>query len=313
MTQALLQIIPLEGVHRLPLSLTLRQLEYAVAILRHGGLTAAAEALHVSQPALSVALAGLEAELGQPLFLRRPGGPMQPTGFGADWLAEAEAHLAGLSALMRGQRLAPLRLAVFEDLAPAVLAPLLAQSGLAVQARPMGFQALAEALKAGTVDAAVAWALGLPPGLTEEVLAEVAPQAVLAADHPLAARQSLTLADLADLDLVLTDQDLSIAHLQAIFHARGLRPRIAHRCATLDLMRSFAANGLGVGISYTQPAPRISHDGRRLVLRVLADAGREAVVLARRGDVPPPPGLAGITRFLKQLMTPMPAPSAKTL
>ena len=295
----------------MPLSLTLRQLEYAVAILRHGGLSAAAEALHVSQPALSVALAGLEAELGQPLFLRRPGGPMQPTGFGADWLAEAEAHLAGLSALMRGRRVAPLRLAVFEDLAPAVLAPLLAQSGEAVQARPMGFQALAEALRAGTADAAVAWALGLPPGLTEVVLAEVAPQVVLAEDHPLAARQSLALSDLAEQDLVVTDQDLSIAHLQAVFHARGLRPRIAHRCATLDLMRSFAANGLGVGISYTQPAPRISHDGRPFTLREIADAGREAVVLARRSDAPPLPGLDRVTRFLIGQMAAMPHHPAK--
>ena len=38
------------------LSLTLRQIEYATATARHGGMTAAAAALHVSQPALSVAL-----------------------------------------------------------------------------------------------------------------------------------------------------------------------------------------------------------------------------------------------------------------
>ncbi|MCX8510044.1 MAG: LysR family transcriptional regulator, partial [Rhodobacteraceae bacterium] len=57
------------------LSITLRQLEYAVAVGRAESVTLAAEALHVSQPALSVALAQLEAQLGQPLFLRRPGGP----------------------------------------------------------------------------------------------------------------------------------------------------------------------------------------------------------------------------------------------
>ena len=51
------------------LSTTLRQLDYACAIARHGGLTAAAEALHVSQPALSVALAQIERQLGQQLFL----------------------------------------------------------------------------------------------------------------------------------------------------------------------------------------------------------------------------------------------------
>ena len=297
------------------LSITLRQLEYAVAIWRHRGLTAAAEALHVSQPALSVALSQLERHLGQPLFLRRPGGPMLPTGFGADWLTQAEAQIAGLSALMTGTRCAPLRLAVFEDLAPALLAPLLAHAGrqaLDLQARPMNFAALAEALKAGAVDAAVSWGLGLPAGLTLQNLVRIGPQAVLAEGHPLAAKPALTLADLAGQPLVLTDQDLSIAHLQVLFHTAGVACHIAHRCATLDLMRSFAANGLGIGLSYTQPAPRISHDGKPLTLRPLLDAGTEPVVLAHSA-AQPPAGVAEITRFLTELMTPMAVSNLKAL
>jgi DNA-binding transcriptional LysR family regulator len=59
------------------IQVTIRQLEYATATARFGGVTAAADALHISQPALSVALAQLEAALGQPLFLRRPGGQSQ--------------------------------------------------------------------------------------------------------------------------------------------------------------------------------------------------------------------------------------------
>ena len=298
------------------LSLTLRQLEYAVAIGRHGGLSAAALALNVSQPALSVALAQLEYHLGQPLFARRPGGPMQPTGFGLDWLAEAERHLAGLAALMTGVRRAPLRLAVFEDLAPALLAPLLAHAAtvdLALQARPMGFDALSEALQGGSVDAAVCWGLGLPPGLHLHEIARIGPQAVLAQGHPLAAKAVLCLADLAGQPLVLTDQDLSIAHLQVLFHRAGVPCHIAHRCATLDLMRSFAANGLGIGLSYSQPAPHISHDGKPLVLRPIADAGTEPVVLARLTAASAPAsaaayaseGVAEISQFLTKLMTPM--------
>ena len=298
------------------LSMTLRQLEYAVAIGQHGGLTAAALALNVSQPALSVALAQLEQQLGQPLFLRRPGGPMLPTGFGADWLEEATRQLASLSALMTGPRHAPLRLAVFEDLAPALLAPLLAhaaENGLNLQASPMGFADLGQALKAGTVDAAVSWGLGLPGGLARQDLARIGPQALLAQGHPLAAKSALSLADLSGVPLVVTDQDLSIAHLQVLFHTAGLACHIAHRCATLDLMRSFAANGLGVGLSYTQPAPRISHDGKPLLLRPVPDAGTEPVVLARPAASPAPQGLAQIARFLSDLMTPMAVFGTKAL
>lgn len=284
------------------LSLTLRQLEYALAVAAHGGLTSAALALHVSQPALSVALAQLEASLGQPLFLRRPGGPLTPTAFGTAWLAEAATHVGGLTALMQGQTRAPLRLGIFEDLAPATLAPLIALHAQ-IAPRPMGFRPLAEALERGEIDAALTWALGLPPGpwLLHD-LARIAPRAVMAPDHPLAARPALTLAEIAAHPLVLTDQDLSIAHVQSLFHAAGLKVAIAHRCVSLDLMRSFAANGLGLGLSWTQPAPRQSHDGRPLVLRPVLDAPSEAVVLAVAGS---PPGIAELARFLARQLSPM--------
>lgn len=84
---------------------------------------------------------------------------------------------------------------------------------------------------------------------------------------------------------------------------------IAHRVATLDLMRSFAANGLGVGISYTQPAPRISHDGKPLILRALTDAGTEAVVLAARTAAADLPALTQLAATLTVLLTP-PVPVA---
>ena len=48
----------------------LRQLSYVVAVADHGGFTRAAEAVHVTQPALSQAVRTLEAELGVELFHR---------------------------------------------------------------------------------------------------------------------------------------------------------------------------------------------------------------------------------------------------
>ncbi len=51
-----------------------RQLEYFLAVIDHGGFTSAAAALHVSQPALSAAVKGLEKDLGAPLFHRLPRG-----------------------------------------------------------------------------------------------------------------------------------------------------------------------------------------------------------------------------------------------
>jgi DNA-binding transcriptional LysR family regulator len=48
----------------------LRQLEYVLGIVDHGGFTRAAEALYVAQPSLSQSVRRLEAELGVQLFHR---------------------------------------------------------------------------------------------------------------------------------------------------------------------------------------------------------------------------------------------------
>lgn len=291
------------------LYLTLRQLDYAVAVARHGGVTAAAEALHVSQPALSVALRELEARLGRPLFLRRPGGRAVPTAFGRGWLAAAEAQLAAIARLAEPDRLEapPLRLALFEDLAPVCLAPLIARAaalpGLTLETRVLGFEALDAALRRGEADLALTWDLGLGPGVLRQVLARVPPHAVLPPDHPLAALPALRLSDLADQPLILADQGPSLAHLRALFTRAGIAPQVAHRPATLELMRSHAANGLGVGLSYTNPAARVAPDGRPFVTRAIADAGAEPVILAQLDGNALPDAAAGLAPLLAALFT----------
>ncbi|MEU9241682.1 LysR family transcriptional regulator [Streptomyces sp. NPDC048385] len=51
-----------------------RQIEYFLAVIDHGSITAAASALHVSQPSLSHAVKLLESDLGAELFHRMPRG-----------------------------------------------------------------------------------------------------------------------------------------------------------------------------------------------------------------------------------------------
>ena len=48
----------------------LRVLEYFLTVAREQSITAAAESLHISQPALSTQLKAMETELGRPLLIR---------------------------------------------------------------------------------------------------------------------------------------------------------------------------------------------------------------------------------------------------
>lgn len=287
------------------LSITLRQLEYATAVARHESVTLAAEALHVSQPALSVALAQLEGHLGTPLFLRRPGGPMRPTSFGRGFLDRAEAILADIARLTEGADTAtPVTLACFEDLAPLILAPLLARArrdcpDIRITPLVAGFEALADHLARGRADLALTYDLGLAGTLDRTEVARLTPHAVMAADHRLAGAGGLCLADLAAEPLILADQGLSVGHMRALFTRAGLVPQIAHRAASLELMRSFAANGLGVGISYSRPAPGVSYDGRPLVTCPIRDAGAgEPVVLVQNHANPLSPSAMRIAGLI---------------
>jgi len=93
----------------------LNHLRSFVTVAKFGHLTRAAEALHLSQPALSGHVKSLEEELGVTLFERTPTG-MNVTPAGQTLLVEAEkiidavAHLAQSAQELRGQPTGHLKL-----------------------------------------------------------------------------------------------------------------------------------------------------------------------------------------------------------
>jgi len=107
----------------------LRQVEYAVGIVDHGGFGRAAAALHVSQPSLSQGVARLEAELGVALFLRL-GRRVVPTEAGEAFLGPARRLLREAStardavAAVAGLQAGTLDLVALPTLAADPLAPL---------------------------------------------------------------------------------------------------------------------------------------------------------------------------------------------
>src|SRR5437660_12496828 len=111
----------------------LRLIEYFVAVAETGNVTRAAERLHISQPSLSTAIRGLEAQLGVALLDRR-GRRVTLTEAGA-LLAERGAELLALAdgvvADVRGRSAATtgrLRLGVTPTARHGVLPRLLAVS-----------------------------------------------------------------------------------------------------------------------------------------------------------------------------------------
>ncbi|MEL6315950.1 MAG: LysR family transcriptional regulator, partial [Pseudomonadota bacterium] len=74
--------------------MNLRDLEYVAAVAKLGSFSGAADACHVSQPALSNQIRKLEKELGMDLFIRASG-DTRLTAFGERVVAVAQEMLAG--------------------------------------------------------------------------------------------------------------------------------------------------------------------------------------------------------------------------
>ncbi|WP_037310905.1 LysR family transcriptional regulator [Ruegeria halocynthiae] len=295
------------------LYLSLRQYEYVCSIGQHGSLSAAAQHLNVSQPALSNALTRVESRLGYPLFARKRGSAMTLTPQGRSFIEQAESLLVNAARLentdQTGSGKAQLRLGCFVDLAPFLLARTLhllhdAMPDVPVSYRVDGFEGLISGLIDGQLDLALTYGLSMDATFTRHILFTSTPNAILSPDHPLAHARTVSLQDLAAHKLILSNEGLSAQHMLGLFRQAGLNPKVAHRAATLEIQRSLAAHGEGVAISYASPPMDISYDGMPLLsLPVSNPIAAEPVVLARHGTGPADSQTASAERVLNQLMT----------
>ncbi|WP_281984473.1 LysR family transcriptional regulator [Thalassorhabdomicrobium marinisediminis] len=250
---------------------TLRQYEYIVAVADAGSLTEAAARLHVSQPSLSVAITRVEAQLGQPLFVRRKGAALRITPFGHGVIAKARDLIHSAQEIERGPDQAPpFVLGCFEDIAPWYLVSALERlrayfPALTFAARQGRFSSLAEDLAQGRADLVISYDVGFDDSCERQTLTQVKPVVFVARDHPLAKRDSVELSDLLDDPLIVSSEDLSEGFVRTLFDRVRLAPDIAHRATSLEMMRSMAAHGVGVGISYSRPPTETAYDGTPLV------------------------------------------------
>lgn len=140
----------------------LRELAAFVAVVEEGGLSAAARRLHVSQPALSQTVSGLERELRVKLLQRSSTGA-RPTEAGATLAGEARAVLARYEQALRAMAQYTrdggeiLRLGIPLEFPAAVLSAALAELAAAcpdtkVQVRHLSSAQQLAALRAGELD-----------------------------------------------------------------------------------------------------------------------------------------------------------------
>ncbi|GAA2309664.1 transcriptional regulator [Streptomyces caniferus] len=234
----------------------LLSLRYFREVARREHISRAARELRVAQPSVSRTIARLEAELGVPLFDRQ-GRTIRLNRYGAAFLVRVER---ALSELDDGRReLADA--AGLDDGSVAVAAETLlpltellagfraAHPGVTVRCLQSTPEVMREQLRAREVDFCVASQPLTGPGLGAVRLLRDEVLLVVAAGHPLAARERVTVAEIADEPFITTRTGhWQRALLERLFSKIGRRPIISCEGDEPGATHFLVAAGLGIGL-----------------------------------------------------------------
>lgn len=271
-----------------------------VAVVDAGGFGAAADALGISQSAVSHAVGALERTLGAPVLRRTP---VAPTAFGTAVLEHARAAvaagaaIAGLAAARAGAEPAGVvSLAAPPTVCQGMLPGLLELWRAELpRVRVRVFEGeddeVADWLATTTVHAAVL--VDPPPADRPDaavVLSRDAFHALLPADHPLAGEASVDAADLAD-DPFLLSAGGCEAHVRECFRRAGTPLRPTHRVREMGTL--FAMVRAGVGVSVV-PGLTATMLDRRLTLVPLRPEVTRTLLLTGPPGRPWPPAVTAL-------------------
>ncbi|MET8172403.1 LysR family transcriptional regulator [Streptomyces clavifer] len=277
-----------------------RHLRAFLAIADEGSVTRAAARLRLSQPVVSRTLASLEKHLGVRL-VDRSTHHLALTAEGVLFRDKAAAAVGAFDEAVDSGRLRhwPLRLGHAWSAFGPYTTPLLRTWQQRHPLTPLELRRIDDrtaGLTRGEVDAALLRGPVDAPGLVTELLFTEDRVAAVAADGPLAAGRSLSLADLAGEAVVLntvsgtTTLDLWPPHA---------RPAATVTVANTDDWLTAIAAGRGAGVSGASTADMHPHAG--VAFRPLDDAPPLPVLLARR-DGPGHPALPQLVSLAREIV-----------
>ncbi|MFD1706030.1 LysR family transcriptional regulator [Siminovitchia sediminis] len=236
----------------------LRQIEYFIEVAQREHMTAAAEALHVAQSAVSRQIVNLEAELGVDLFIRE-GRNIRLTHLGKMFLEKMETAMDLIYEAKREieEQLDPERGTVrigFPSSLAASLLPTVISSfrkehpHVNIQLHQDSYRHLTEAVVKGDIDLAL---VGPVPKDDARVRSEILfvenLVALLHVKHPLASRKSLSLDELRSDSFILSPQGYILQNIveNACRHY-GFTPQVSFEGKDIDAIKGLVAAGLGV-------------------------------------------------------------------
>ncbi len=287
----------------------LRHLTTFQAVLREGSFQAAAQALGIAQPTVTLHIQELEREWDVELFDRR-GRRRERTPFGDLLAARGLPILDALGALersmaeLRAGQSGLLRVGSIEPVASRRVTPLLARlqlerPRLRIHFTVGGTGTVSRAVADGEIDVGLCSAPPVELGLRFEALYAEEMVLLLPRRHRLARRRRLAASDLAGEPLMITEQGCSYrGSVESALGERGVAAEWAFECGSSASLLAAVRHGVGAAFL---PAAAVRPSPPGTVVRRLADLAIALPVgLVSRRDAPEPsPSLAAFTAGLR--------------
>jgi DNA-binding transcriptional LysR family regulator len=293
--------------------ITLAALRTFVAVVDAGSISRAAEALGVSQPSVSVQIAGLERACRVPLLRRRP--KLGLTEAGRDLLVRArlilgrleqfEVSVDALRTLRRGRisvglsgpHVAMRRIAGF----------LAKHPGIVLSTRIGNTSELLAEVGQCRVDMALVAMAAPAAGLSCTRIHDLRLALCLPRGHPLAARRRIDPAALAGLPFIGREEGSVTRQVaERVFAAAGVHPDLRFEVTGREAMKEAIVAGLGVGVLFDHEA---EGDGRLAAVEIAGPEGSAGIfAVALEDSLEIPAVRAFLDHLLAEYRGPWPAP-----
>jgi LysR family hydrogen peroxide-inducible transcriptional activator len=250
--------------------MTLTELKYIVAVAREKHFGKAAEACFVSQPTLSVAIKKLEDELEVKLF-ERSANEVTVTPLGEDIVRQAQsvleqaANIKEIAKRGKDPLAGPLTLGIIYTIGPYLLPDLVRNAIVRTPQMPLMLQEnftvkLLEMLRTGDIDCAIMAEPFPDTGLAVAPLYDEPFLAAVPANHPFAAKKTITSQELKSETMLLLgtghcfrDHVLEVCPEFARFSSDAEGIRKSFEGSSLETIKHMVAAGMGVTL-----VPRLS-------------------------------------------------------
>ncbi len=289
---------------------TTKQLRIVLEITRTGKISAAANVLSVTGPAVTLQLQQLEAMVGMPLFERGPG-RMRPTAAGeviADCARLVEDRLKVCVETLeefKGLRAGRVSVGVVSTakyFAPAALGAFKrTMQNLDLRLTVVNREDVLKALASFDVDLAI---MGRPPEdipVESMVLGEHPHVIIAGADHPLAARKKMGIESLAGETLLLREPGSGTRMLtERVFGAESPNLRTAIEIGSNETIKQAVMAGLGIALISGHTIAAEMELGRLVILEVVGLPVVRQWHIVRHRDKRLLPAADALWRFLER-------------